>query len=133
MALNMSIDVTILMAWTEMRGNNSKRSPEKHAHDLHFALVTKVLLWLLHSATTEPRGSCFTVISLYTDMFCNHTAGVSNQWKDSFPGFSIAAGLPSNRDFYSLHISKITPPFVGFCNSWDLSQSPAFSSFVHAK
>lgn len=51
----MSIDVTVLIAWIEIRGNNSKKSSEKHAHDLHFALVTKVLLRLLHSATAEPH------------------------------------------------------------------------------
>lgn len=53
-------------------------------------------------------------------MFCNRTAAISNQWKNSFPGLSVAAGLPSNRDFTSLHIPKITPPFIAFGNSWDL-------------
>lgn len=44
MALNMSIDVTLLIAWAEIPGNNSTKSPVKRAHDLHFAIVTKVLL-----------------------------------------------------------------------------------------
>lgn len=44
MALNMSIDVTVLIAWTEIYSNNSTKSPLKHAHDFHFAILTKVLL-----------------------------------------------------------------------------------------
>lgn len=76
---SMSIDVTVLIAWTEIHSNNSMKSEAKNACDSYFATVTKVVLCFLHNVTAEPCGSHFTGISLYTVVFCNNIARISNQ------------------------------------------------------
>lgn len=73
----MSIDVTVLIAWTQIHGNKSMKSEAKHACDSYFATITKIVLCFLHSITAS--GLHFTVISLHTVVFCNNIARISNQ------------------------------------------------------
>lgn len=99
-------------------------------------VFSETCLWFLLShrnkssamiSATVPQLYYAVYISVffsYISVFCNYTAGISNQWKESFPVFPVPADLQTNWDFSSPRVPKVTPAFIILILAGDSDSTP---------